>query len=114
MEKYTVLTKESVMDIDTMNEARVLALINEQNGILAEAGIDDTARQFYVVRFFESAFRNEKTDSLTIEDAVQYLAIKEGYDLVRFEDGNIGFVAYYNEHKDGFEIITIDTADMLA
>lgn len=112
MENYRVLTKESVLDLDTLNTEATMALINEQNALLADAGMEDTTRQCYIIRFFESAFRNERIDSLTIEDAVQCLAIKEGYDLVTFEDGHIGFVAYYNDHKDGFEILTIDTGDM--
>lgn len=33
------------------------------------------------------------------------LNIKDGYDLVQWENGNIGFLAYYSTLLDGFEII---------
>ena len=32
----------------------------------------------------------------TIYDALQSLALKDGADLVEFEDGNIGYIGYYN------------------
>lgn len=35
-----------------------------------------------------------------------YLAVKDGIDLIQFDNGNIGFVAYYNGHKSFIEIIT--------
>ena len=111
MENYKVMTMHSVLDMCMDTDEMRMALIEDQNNRLSEAGFDDTTRQCYIVRFFESAFRNERTDSLTIEDAIQYLAIKEGYDLVMFEDGHIGFVAYYGNEKDGFEIIATDTED---
>lgn len=42
---------------------------------------------------------------MPIEFAIQHLAIKEGYDMVQFSNGNYGFVAYYNGVPNGFEII---------
>ena len=40
-----------------------------------------------------------------IDEAIQYLNIKEGYDMVQFDNGNIGFVAYYDGVENGFEVI---------
>ena len=46
---------------------------------------------------------------------IQYLAIKDGVDLVRFDNGNIGFVAYYTSGriwKSYLEVVT--DADTIA
>lgn len=110
MEQYKVLTRKSILDVDSENELVVSALIEEQNGILENAGIDIN-NDFYIVRFFENAFRDESIESLTICDAVQRLAIKEGYDLVIFEGGHIGYISYYGSDCDGFEILTKDTVN---
>ena len=40
-----------------------------------------------------------------VNDYIDSLAIKDGLNLVRFENGNIGFVGTYNEYENGFEII---------
>ena len=39
-------------------------------------------------------------------DACQYMALKEGADLVKFANGNIGFVGYYGRHRDYLEVVT--------
>lgn len=39
---------------------------------------------------------------------LEYLAIKDGTDLVKFENGNLGYIAYYSLAKNGFEIIETD------
>lgn len=39
-------------------------------------------------------------------DACQYMALKEGADLVKFDTGNIGFVGYYGSHQDYLEVVT--------
>lgn len=50
-----------------------------------------------------------------IDEYIQYLAIKDGVDLVRFSNGNLGCIAYYNGHKNGFEIIQTEmSADEFA
>ena len=113
MEKYRVLTNKSILDIDTLSDENTLAFIEEQNAILKQAGFEDLNSQAYIIRFHEGAFRDEYTTSLTIADAVQCLAIKEGYDVVQFENGNIGYVSYYNNYIDSFEILTIDTEDYI-
>lgn len=96
---YKVLTSKSVLDIpfDENHETEMGNLIREQ-----ESMYDcDT----HTIHFFDSAFFNESTEEMTINDAIECLAIKDGVDLVQFENGNKGFVAYYNTHENGFEII---------
>lgn len=41
-----------------------------------------------------------------LEDAIERLAIKDGCDLVRYDDGTLGLVAYYNGRKSYLQIIT--------
>lgn len=41
-----------------------------------------------------------------LQDGIEALAIKEGVDMVRFENGNLGLVAYYGRHKSYLEFIT--------
>ena len=53
----------------------------------------------------------EITTKNVIIHFIEYLAIKDGYDLVRFSNGNLGFVAYYNGHKNGFEIIATEMTE---
>ena len=38
-------------------------------------------------------------------ESIEALAIKDGIDLIKFENGNLGFVAYYNGHKDIIEFV---------
>lgn len=47
----------------------------------------------------------------SIDEYTQYLAVKDGVNLVRFSNGNLGFVAYYNGHENGFEIIPTEMTE---
>lgn len=94
--KYTILTKLNAYDEDTE------ALYTEQQAKLETLGIDERE---YTCHFFDSAFFNEETTVMTISDAIQSLAIKDGVDLVMYENGNVGYVAYYNGKENGFEIL---------
>ena len=47
----------------------------------------------------------------SIDEYTQYLAVKDGLDLVRFSNGNLGYVAYYNGHQNGFEIIPTEMTE---
>ena len=40
-----------------------------------------------------------------VNDCIDRLAIKDGLNLVKFENGNIGFMGTYNGYENGFEII---------
>lgn len=78
----------------------------EQEAKCAEYGIDlNPWSKEIQIHFFDSDFHNESTYLSTVHDAVDALAVKESADLVRFCNGNLGFVATYGEIKNGFEII---------
>lgn len=63
----------------------------------------------YIVRFFDSAFRDEFTTYTdNICELIDALAIKEGANIVRYENGNLGLMAYYGRHENGFEVLTIE------
>lgn len=68
-----------------------------------------------ILHFIEdSAFLNESYEYMPkeyIEEGIQCLAIKDGVNLVRFANENIGFVAYYNGHENGFEIIPTEMTE---
>lgn len=99
MNNYTILTKGKVEDDDHE------ALFEEQDALLTEMGFSLYSYNTYPIHYFDSAFYDECTVEETLHDAIDGLAIKEGTDLVQFDNGNIGFVAYYGEHKNGFEIL---------
>lgn len=71
-------------------------------------GINNTWSTPVFVHFIDSPFGNSCMNWTTINDAIERLAIKDGADLVRFSNGNIGFVSYYNCSYDAFEILTIN------
>lgn len=103
MNKYEVLTKKSVMEY-TEEEAKEREQLPEnQDRILEWLGYEPI-NELYTIHFFESSFREESVEELSIYHAIEYLAIKDGADLVKFDNGKIGFVSYYNGEMDGFEI----------
>lgn len=110
---FKVLTEKSIMDIPYVNEAQretdVGLLAEEQDNILTLNGIG--FYKSYEVHFFDSRYNDECTIKIDIDDAIQHLAIKDGVDLVRFENGNIGFVAYCNGVENGFEILGDENKD---
>lgn len=105
---YTVLTDKSVLDIPYEDENQYsdacICLFENQVKKFEENGFD-YSNKVYKVHFFNSVFRDESIEDCEIDDAVQCLAIKDGADLVRFDNGNVGFVSYYSGHEDAFEIL---------
>ena len=105
--KFKVLTGVSVLDIpyesDYQFTKECAKLVAEQDEILKWNGI--YWDKFYNIHFFDSYYTDEITIDMDIDYAIQCLAIKDGYDLVEFENGNLGYVAYYNGNKNGFEIL---------
>lgn len=99
--EYIILTKRKVHDCyedDDLNE-----LFAEQKEKLNEIGLHfDDELNFH---FFDSPFFDEQIYCGSIFDAITGLAIKDGVDLVRYENGHVGFIAYYNDNTNGFEII---------
>ena len=109
--KYTILTSRSVMDIPyenaEQNERETQALWEEQNRIIKELA----PSEFYKAHFLNSRFFDEHIRKGTLDDLIQCLAIKDGCDLVRFENGKLGYVAYYNGHENGFEFEPISRTE---
>lgn len=114
MNSRTILTNRNVemaMSLDSQGmsyeeqEKYKEELVEEQDKKLEELGYRNDCCQRYVIHSFDSAFSNEYTSIQTIYEAIECLALKEGADLVRFANGNIGFVGYYGIYEDGFEIL---------
>ena len=98
---YEIITKRTVYSIGESDEERQ-ALIDEQWDVLRQRGYDSSTT--YIAHFFDSAFSDDETTTGNIDDLIEMLAIKDGVDLVQFEDGAIGFMAYYNGKENGFEL----------
>lgn len=109
MPAYKIATVNNVYSIEDSDIARE-KLIKEQNIILKENGYEFD--KSYLIHFFDSVFRNDFTGSMNIDYAIECLAIKDGVDVVQYENGNYGFVAYYNGHENGFEILGEDDEEL--
>jgi len=113
MTNYKILTQKSILDIqeeiaeleDNLQQLALNNLVKEQNKLIKG--------EFFAIHFFEDRhFLDESyTTTSDLEDTIQCLAIKDGVDLVQFENGNKGFVAYYNGHENGFEFKEISEED---
>ena len=103
MPTFEIVTKTHLYDIDIDDYDAYVALWDEQCDTLCKKGFD--LDKSYRLHFFDSAFFDEYETDDYIGESTQFLAIKDGLDLVRFETGNYGFVAYYNNHCNGFEIL---------
>ena len=93
MRNYTILTSKSLLETTEENE---MELFMEQMTLLQNG--------FYAVHILENNFSNE--DYVLTQDLLdlcQYLAIKEGIDVVKFDNGMNGILAYY-----GSEVTTIE------
>ena len=98
--KYTVITKNKAYESDPD------AIFTEQAKKIIELGLDDGSLWPEVkVHFFNSAFFNEEVTVMNIYEAIRCIAVKDGMDMVLFENGNYGFIAYYNGDINGFEIV---------
>lgn len=104
---YKILTGISVMDIpyesDYQFSKECAKLVTEQDEILKLNDIYWETN--YKIHFFDSPYSDDDIDNMSYDEAIQCLAIKDGYDLVQFENGNYGYVAYYNGVENGFEIL---------
>ena len=95
--KYAIITKNKVY------ESEPEEIYKEQYEKKKIFGLSDEKE--YVCHFFDSAFFDESTEAMYLEDAIERLAIKDGVDMVQFDNGNLGFIAYYSGEENGFEII---------
>lgn len=99
IDNYEIITLNKVHDDKDNSDA----LFEEQTEILKHYGLDWDSE--VEVHFFKSEWRNDEVTWDRIIDAIDALAIKDGVDMVRFEKGTLGFVAYYNGFKDAFEFV---------
>ena len=95
--KYTIITKARVYESEPEEIAKE---IEEKMAILHLNNNED-----YLCHFFDSDFHYEVDEYLPINEAIQGLAIKDGYNIVIFEGYGFGFVAYYNGEENGFAIL---------
>lgn len=109
---YKVITSKSILVIndecDNMTDDEFYTLLNSlgsEQFKTIEKNLPSLDLERLVVHFFKSPYTSDSFEKVSFEDAVQMLAIKEGYDVVRFENGNYGVVAYYGGIENGFEVI---------
>lgn len=106
MKTYKIITNNKVFDEHTEEENWQEKLYAEQEAKCLELGIDMNYLAKNVnIHFFDSPFFDEYTTKMNVYEAIECLAIKDGADLVQYDNENYGFVAYYNGNKNGFEII---------
>ena len=94
--KYEVLTKKSILDI-TMGDFDncddyddyLVKFTDSQFEILESLGYD------VYQKCYKMKFNGHHVENNVIYDSICGLALKEGADLVRFENGHIGYVGYY-------------------
>lgn len=112
MKSYTIATEKTLYDIDFDNELteinELAALTKEQNSL-----IDLYTSKNCVVCITNW---NDKKSYYTFtrtskEELLQYLAIKDGIDVIRFEDGKIGIVAYYNGKEEYLQTIEVENIE---
>lgn len=96
MSEYTIITRNRVFESEPED------IVREQEEKMQILGLDGDN---YPIYFFASPFRRDHLAEMSVRDAIECLAIKDGYDMVQFSNGNYGFVAYYNGTENGFEII---------
>ena len=90
---YTVLTSKSTLVCDDKE-----ALAEEQNKLFFE--LFPNRNESVIYHTFKSSFSDDEEDEGDVSDfdfQIQSLALKDGVDLVRFENGNVGFVSYCNK-----------------
>lgn len=120
MMKYKVLTSVDAWEIneDDYTDEELEKVYNdlweEQLQTLRDNGFavdDDT---IYKIHYIEDPFfHNDGIGYETIKDSFECNAIKEGYNVVRFDNGKIGVVASYNGHENGFEFLAPATDEEL-
>ena len=108
---YTLATKHSLDDVNRIidrfynHQDDILeAYTKEQDKTLKSEGI--THFDNYTMRFFKDNTENTtRTEKECIYEAMQKLSIKEGVELVRLENNNLAYIAFYGSYVNGFEIV---------
>lgn len=112
-EPYKIITKLSVFDNnrDPDDEDYVFELVDEQDEVLRKRGYDKYDTE-YLLEFL--SIKNDNRFRFDfINEGIEYLALKDGADLVEFKDGNVGYVGYYSGFRDNaFKIHNISADDI--
>lgn len=96
---FIILTSVSVLDINDDDE-KVVELVEEQDKILKDLGFNICSKTYNI------NFGGKRKNTQTIYEATQCLALKDGADLVQYENGNYGYVGYYaGINENWFEIL---------
>ena len=108
-QNYEIVTSRKLYDYCDIPESEEEKFREELTKEQTEFLEKEITTKNVILHFIEdSAFLNESYEYVAkeeIEEEIQCLAIKDGVNLVRFSNGNLGFVAYYNGFENAFEII---------
>ena len=112
---YEIVTKRKLYDYleipETEEEKFREELWAEQLQFVAK----EITTENVIIHFVEdTAFCDdcyEYVSAKEIDEQIQCLAVKDGINLVRFSNGNLGFVAYYNGNENAFEIIPTEMTE---
>lgn len=120
MMKYKVLTSVDALEIssDDYTDEELDEVYNnlweEQLQVLRDNGFEVDNDRVYKIHYIEDPFfHNDGIGYETIQDSFMCNAIKEGYNVVKFDNGKIGVVASYNGHENGFEFLAPATEEEL-
>lgn len=112
---YEIATKRKLYDYFNISEAEEEQFYEELWAEQLEVIAKEITTKNVIIHFVEdTAFCNEcyiYRPAKEINEQIQYLAVKDGVDLVRFSNGNLGFVAYYNGNENAFEIIPAEMTE---
>ena len=99
MKQFRILTQLTCDYVNAMDDEKLqMALYNEQEAVLAKYG--------FHMGDYVWATNGYQVTICTIDQAIEsMLSMKEGGDLVQFDNGRIGFVGYYGMDRTYFEII---------
>lgn len=96
MKNYKILTAKSCDQVREENGDPLLLWLDQCEVI------DSRCPRIYTILFTDG--RESECDW---ESAIQMLSIKEGFDVVEYENGNIGVMAYYDGRENGFELVEV-------
>ena len=105
MRKYEILLDKLFdIDPDTNDETR---WEREVEFLLSHIKANKVIFHYFDSVFFDEYVELGEMTASELSDRTDALAFKEGIDVVRYDNGNYGILAYYGDNKNGFEIIEI-------
>lgn len=98
---YRISTPYGLYDIDTSDDRAIKDLVDMQTNYLPCKPV--------TVIHFDCVFGDPYIGiHVNIYDIIEMLAIKDGIDVIEYENGRRGIVAYYNAHKSFIMILDAD------